>query len=141
MNIHSIKSLFKIGLSEKTYTENKTFSISYLNDQGMQISIFSEGDTYTEALISICKKVIKVNFFGEINKENAVQAMSDTSSSWEERCHSIMNSLGVDFGGYTEKVPDKFVGNDIALVIPYLKNMMERGDEEAGVLYKMVVKK
>jgi hypothetical protein len=30
--------------------------------------------------------------------ENAVQAMSETHSSWESRCHAIMAALGKDFG-------------------------------------------
>lgn len=38
--------------------------------------------------------------------ENAIQAMSETARSWEQRCHSIMAALGTDFGGFEENVPD-----------------------------------
>jgi hypothetical protein len=30
--------------------------------------------------------------------DNAVQAMSETHSSWESRCHAIMAAIGKDFG-------------------------------------------
>ena len=36
----------------------------------------------------------------------ATHAMAETSPNWEARCHAIMAALGVDFGGYSEDVPD-----------------------------------
>lgn len=39
-------------------------------------------------------------------QENATQAMAETSPNWEARCHAIMAALGIDFGGYSEEVPD-----------------------------------
>ena len=38
--------------------------------------------------------------------ENAKQAMAETHSSWESRCHAIMNALGIDAGGPTV-LPDE----------------------------------
>jgi prefoldin subunit 5 len=38
--------------------------------------------------------------------ENAAQAMSETADNWEARCYAIMAALGMDFGGYSEDVPD-----------------------------------
>lgn len=32
-------------------------------------------------------------------RENAAQAMSETHSDWESRCHAIMAALSYDFGG------------------------------------------
>ncbi len=39
--------------------------------------------------------------------ENAAQAMSETASSWEERCFSIMSALDLDFGGFSTEIPDE----------------------------------
>ena len=38
--------------------------------------------------------------------ENAGQAMSETSPNWEARCHAIMTALNMDFGGYSEDLPE-----------------------------------
>lgn len=39
--------------------------------------------------------------------ENAKQAMSETHSSWESRCHAIMAALGVNYGRLDEFLPDE----------------------------------
>ena len=44
---------------------------------------------------------------------DAIQAMSETAGSWEERCHAIMTMLDVNFGGFSTDVPD--VGSWYAL--------------------------
>lgn len=74
----------------------------------------------------------------EQEKHNAQMAMAETASSWEARCHHIMNVLGIDYGGFDEAVSDEFLGSKLTLVTPYLKDMAERGDGEAKALLKMI---
>ena len=44
--------------------------------------------------------------------ENAAQEAASTHRSWEDRCHAILNALGLDFGGPTPDMPE--VGSYLA---------------------------
>ncbi len=39
--------------------------------------------------------------------ESASMAMAGTARSWEDRCHSIVAALGMDFGGPTPDMPEQ----------------------------------
>jgi hypothetical protein len=63
----------------------------------------------------------------EAKLANAAQAMAETLPNWEARCFAIMSALGMDFGGYSEDVPD--VGSWFE--VTYLKNLARAEDAEA----------
>jgi hypothetical protein len=53
--------------------------------------------------------ITSIDYIKEIEEkiENAGQAMAETSRSWEHRCFSIMNALGMDFGEPTPDIPEQ----------------------------------